>query len=456
MSGANTAEPIMPLQTATVFPGSWLLGALPSIRRDYLGTIGAIARRGDIVRFRLLHQPVFLITRPELIEHVLVAHPERYVKGTRGYRLMRFVVGNGLLTSDGDFWLRQRRIAQPAFHRKRIEAFGEVMTTLTRAMLERWRSLPEMRHGFDVSREMMRLTLQIVGATLLSRDVTADAGDVGEALTTSLAQIIYRLYTPWALPQVVPTSRNRRARAAIATLDRVVGAIIEDRRRSTDRHDDLLDMLLHARDPETGEGMTDAQLRDEVMTLFLAGHETTAMALTWTLHLLGQHPDVEQKLRDELRPFGEEPLTASDSARLDLTGRVVQEAIRLYPPVWIFGRSAIAEDVLGGCRVRPGDWVLISPWATHRAPDLWPDPERFDPDRFLPEQSHGRHRFAYLPFSGGGRKCIGDQFAMLEAKLVLGTLMQQVRLALDPGHPVEPQPLLTLRPRKGVMMRLVE
>lgn len=437
---------------APEYPGYPLVGALNELRRDQLGTFERIAQYGDAVRFHIPGKTGHLLSHPDHVQRVLVGGARNYGKQTMGYRRMRAILGNGLVTSDGDFWLRQRRIAQPAFHRRRIENFAHTMTGIAEQTVASWAD----GERIDISREMMGLTLRVVGRTLLSREVGQETGEIGDALGTVLEHVMYRTTTPWSLPDWVPTSRNRRFQRASQVLDRVVAEIIAERRREgSGDGQDLLGMLMQARDEDTGEGMNDTQLRDEVMTIFLAGHETTAMALGWTFHLLGQHPEVEQQLRAELREvLGDRAPTLDDLQQLELTDRVVSESMRLYPPVTMIARSARADDDVCGHPVRAGDWVFLSPWVTHRRADLWPEPERFDPDRFRPERTAERPRYAYFPFAGGPRKCIGDHFARMEARLVLATILQRVHLHPESSGPVTPRPLVTLRPEPGLPMRV--
>jgi cytochrome P450 len=447
--------PIAPEPAVGSHRGHPIFGALLALRDDRLDTLLELGTRYDIARFRLLHQPAVLLSHPAAIQRVLVDNAKSYTKHTFGYRRMRAVLGNGLVTSEGDFWLRQRRIAQPAFHKPRIEAFAELMTRAASDMVARWPAEGEL--GLD--REMMRVTLRVVGEALLSRDVTAEADGVGDALPVVLHHVMKRITSPWSFPESWPTPQNRRFRRALSTLDAVVAGMLDDRRAAAQRGEaargDLLDMLLASEDSETGERMNDAQLRDEVMTMFLAGHETTAMALTWTVHLLTQHPDVQEAVAREVdEVLGGRAPTLADFGRLELTGRVIDESMRLYPPVWMVARNAEADDEILGHRIRPGDYVFMSTWVTHRRPDLWPDPERFDPDRFLPERAAGRHKFAFFPFIGGKRKCIGDHFALLEARLILAVMVQRARFSAVGDTPPVPDPLVTLRPRDGLRVAI--
>lgn len=435
--------------------GHPIFGALLALRDHRLESLLDMGSGYDIARFRIVHQPAVLLTHPVAIQRVLVDNARNYTKRTYGYRRMRAVLGNGLVTSEGDFWLRQRRIAQPAFHRKRIDGFAEIMTRAASDMVQGWPTDGEL----FIDREMMRVTLRVVGEALLSRDVTRDADEVGDALHVALEHVMRRITTPWSLPESWPTPANRRFARAMETLDRIVVDMVEDRRRAVERGDppggDLLDMLLTSKDAETGESMTAAQLRDEVMTIFLAGHETTAMALTWTIHLLTRHPDVQEAVAREVdETLGGRAPGMEDFPKLALTGRVIDEAMRLYPPVWMVARMAEAEDEILGHPIRKSDYVFMSPWVTHRRPDLWPSPERFDPDRFLPERAAGRHKFAHFPFSGGKRKCIGDHFALLEARLILAVALSRARFTAASDDDPVLEPLVTLRPKDGLRVRV--
>jgi cytochrome P450 len=395
-----------------------------------------------------------MMNTPAMAEHVLVTHVKNYVKQTRGYDALRTVLGNGLLTSEGNFWLRQRRLMQPAFHRERLQRFADVMVRAAVDRAAAW--APRVADGqpFDIHHEMMAVTLRVVAETLMSTDVSGESDRVGIALTEVLEQMVYRTTHPLVAPLWFPTRRNRKFRHARSTLNEVVLSMIARRREERDRvPHDLLQMLLEARDDD-GSMMSDAQLKDEVMTLFLAGHETTANTLSWTFMLLSQNPEVEERLRAELAEVlqGQLP-TAADMARLPLHTHVIQEALRLYPPVWSLGRKALEDDVVDGYRVEKDSLVFLSPFTLHRLPSIWPEPERFNPYRWAntgESREGGRPRGAYLPFSTGARKCIGDMFAMMEAVLMLATFLQRVRLRLVPGAHVEVEPVITLRPRNGV------
>ena len=417
---------------------------------DYL--LASFRTFGDVVCIRAVPFRSLFLAHPEHIKHVLQDNARNYVKGIVIAK-MKVVIGEGLFTSEGDFWRRQRRLSQPAFHRDRLAGFATAMTETTAAMLDRWASRARSGAPFDVAADMSALTLGIVGRALFSRVLDTEADEVGAAQTEALAIVNERAIRFLPPPTWWPSRTNRRLRRAIAVLDRVVYDIIEARRRTGEQPGDLLAMLLLARDEETGAGMTDRQLRDEVMTFLLAGHETTAVALTWTWYLLDRNPDVAERLRGEVgAAIGTRTPTLEDLPRLRYVRMVVEEAMRLYPPVWGFMRQALGEDRVGGYRIPKHSVVTISPYVTHRHPAFWDDPERFDPERFRPERSNGRPRFAYLPFSGGPRLCIGNEFALMEAQLVVAMTVQRYRLHLVPGTRVEPESRLTLRPRGGLPM----
>ncbi len=406
---------------------------------------------GDVIRFQLGGLTAHLVSDPDLIRIMLHEKHRIYTKNTRGMYKLRLVLGDGLLTSQGSSWLRNRRIAQPAFHRKRIAGFATSMTEAAEEMSARWKA----GQTLDVHHEMMRVTLRIIASTMLSADVTDVTDKVGEAVSYVIEDVNRRLNSAIDLPPPLPTQRNRAFKRAMETLDQVVLDTIEARRRSGEEKGDLLDMFMNATDADTGEQMDDAQLRDEVMTIFLAGHETTANALSWTFYLLSKNPEWARRVRAEvLEVLGDRSPTAEDVKGLELCKRVLQESMRLYPPAWMTARSPNEDTTLGGYHIPKESLVLASPWVVGRHPAHWTNPEGFDPDRFLPERSEGRHRFAYFPFGGGPRICIGNNFAMMEAQLILATVLRDWNLDLVSGHPIELDPVVTLRPKHGLRMRL--
>jgi cytochrome P450 len=432
------------------------LGSLLEARQDPLGFLLSLARDyGDIAYFRIGTYTGYLVVHPDYIQYILQLNHQNYSKENYDYEMLKPVLGEGLLTSNGDLWLRQRRLIQPAFHQQRIAELGPMLTRAAGELLERWDAPAERGEAIDVAADMQRLTLRTIGEALFGLDISNETDTIGRSFTILNQETSHRLKTLLVPPLWIPTPRNLKFRRARAELDRVVYNIIASRRRQQSPRGDLLDMLLAAREEGSREGMTDRQLRDEVMTLLLAGHETTATALTWTWHLLAKHPGAARKLRAELNNVlgGRLPLVG-DLPALQYTRRVIQESMRLYPPVWIISRTAIEEDEIGGYPIPAGSVLLLSQYAMHRHPDFWENPEGFDPDRFSSERSQGRHPYAYFPFGGGPRLCIGANLAMLETQLILATLAQRFRLELLPGHPIEPEPLITLRPRYGMKMRL--
>ncbi len=446
----NTAAP----RRAPGPPGHWLLGNLMELRRDVLGLLTDSARDfGDVVHFRVGPQHIHLLNHPDYVEHVLLKNHHNFDKNTRSAAAIRKGTGESLLTSNGEVWQRQRRQAQPFFHRRSICGFAGDMTTATSAMLQRWRAHAAGGQALDVASEMMRLTYGIVGKTIFNADVGQDAQAVERAMPIVLAHTFGRLERLINLPDWVPTPRNRRYQTAVRDIDAVVFRIIDEHRRAEKANgpgSDLLAMLLQAREEGTGAPLTDAQLRNDTLTLLLAGHETTANALTWIFYLVSQHPAVESELRHEVRAvLGERVPTLDDLPRLPYTKMVIKEALRLYPPIWIIERRVIEADTLGGYHLPAGSAVVIAPYVLHRHPDFWDKPETFDPGRF----AHGAQA-AYIPFGAGPRFCIGSEFALLEAQLITAMVVQSFRLELAPGHRVEPWPNITLRMRHGLMMRL--
>ena len=423
--------------------GHFLLGSLPDAQRDPLAMFQrAFNDYGEVVRLRFGPMTAHLISSPEGVNHVLAENNKNYGKQTRGFNNLRRVMGNGLLTAEGDFWKKQRRLAQPAFHRQKIAAFADSMLRAAGRCAAR---LATATAPVDMSSEMMRVTLEIVGETLLGAQVEGEVERVQGVVGQLLRSANDRMTRMIDLPPPLPTRQNLALRRWLQVLDGIVLRIIAERRRAPG--DDLISMLLAARDEETGESMTDGQLRDEVMTIFLAGHETTANALTWTFLLLSRYPAAGRALRAEL---GRAPVTLADLPRLPLLKATIEESMRLYPPAWVIARSATGADEIGGYQIPAGSIVFVSPYVVHRNPRLWRDPEGFDPERFA--GADALPRGAYFPFGGGPRQCIGNGFAMMEAQLVLAALAQKFSLELVPGHPVALEPSITLRPRHGMRM----
>jgi cytochrome P450 len=431
-------------------------GLLRQARRDPLWFYTAMAQRfGDVFRWDIGRFTIHLVSHPDLVRRVLQDHVQNYPR-SRFYNLVRLVTGDGLVVSEGQKWQRRRKLLQPAFHRQRIAALDTLMTSAIGQMLDQWEHYAQTSSAVDIGREMMRLALRIVGEALFSRDISDQSDEFGRAVNVSMEYINYRIRHLLAPPQLVPTPRNLRFRHAKGTVDRLINDMIRERRLdgSTPKGD-LLGLLLSARDEERNESLTDQQVRDEAVTFLGAGHETTAVSLTWTWYLLSRHPEVERRLRVEIEQVlgGRRP-TVDDLPRLSLTRRVVEESMRLYPPVWMMSRGVLHDDSLGGYHIPAGSMVLVSQYVTHRHPQFWPNPEGFDPDRFCPELSADRPRFAYFPFAGGPHSCIGAEFAMMEAVLAVAMTMQRYKLELVPGHPVVPDPIFTLRPKHSVLVVL--
>lgn len=434
-------------------PPAPVIGSLLPFRRDPLSFLLETARSyGDITHFKLGKYSIYLVNHPDYIRQVLVTDVDKFEKSMPYKRLLSRFLGNGLLISDGEFWRRQRRLVGPAFHVKRIESYAQVMVDYTQDMLAGWQA----GQTRDLAEDMMRLTLFIVAKTLFDADVAQEARGIGDALEVLLYAVIERSQVLIELPQWMPTPLRLRENAALRILDAVTMRIIEDRRRSGQDTGDLLSMLLLAQDEEGG-GMTDTQVRDEALTLFLAGHETTANALTWTWYLLSQHPEIEARLHHELDTVLQgRPPALDDLKNLPCTEMVIKEAMRLYPPAWGFGRQTLEPVMVGAYTIPPVRGVMIIPYVTHRDPRFFPQPERFDPERFSAENEPHIPKMAYIPFGGGQRICIGSSFAMMEARLILSSVAQRYRPVLAPGHVVEPEPLVTLRPRHGMRMLLQE
>jgi len=425
-----------------------VLGNLTEFRRDPLGFFTRCAREyGDLVRYRIAHVNVYLLNHPDLIESVLVTDHHNFIKG-RTLQAGRVLLGDGLLTSEGESWRRQRRLMQPAFHRERIAVYGEAIVASAQQMLAAWRP-GETR---DAHQEMVRLTLQIVAQTLFGVQVGAEADEVSIALRVFLKQFRNQVDAALLIPDWLPTPGNLRLRAAIRQLEAIIYRIIRARRADRAERDDLLATLLRTQD-EDGRQMTDRQLRDEVMTLFLAGHETTAVALAWTWYLLSQNPDIENKLVAELEAVlnGRLP-TVADLPNLVYAEQVVKESMRLYPPVWAFARVAVHDCEIGGYLVRSGTSIAMSQWVMHRDARFFDRPAEFIPERWTDEFVRRLPRFAFFPFGGGPRVCIGSSFAMMEAVLLLAVIAQQFRLTLTLGYSLEIWPTVTLHPRHGMPM----
>jgi cytochrome P450 len=438
-----------------------IVGSLKLLRDPLRALTRGREEHGDAVCFRVGPFRFISVANPDYAQHVLVRNHRNYVK-SRSYAGLRLVLGEGLVTSEGEHWRRQRKLAQPAFHRQRLAVLAEVMGQCVHERLDDWHA--RTRAGaaaVDVHQEMMQLTLRIVGRTLFGTDLGSDLGALGPAITTCLHKANEYAESIVRVPLWVPTPSNLRFGRAKRVLDGLVHDIIEQRRRSGELRDDLLGTLMAATDESGTERMSDQHLRDEVMTLFMAGHETIATAMSWTWMLLHQHPQVAARVRQEARAvLGGRAPTFDELPRLVYTGQVIDEVMRLYPPAWIVERQALAEDQLGPWRIPAGAIVAVSPWVMHRHPELWADPLRFCPERFAPEPAEGslghplRPKHAYLPFGAGPRICIGNHFALMEAKIILATVIQRYGVEVTRPEAIELDPRVTLRPKQGMPGRL--
>ena len=406
---------------------------------------------GDVALFYAGRQPIVLVSHPDHIRDILVTNARNFHKG-RGLERAKILLGEGLLTSEEEFHLRQRRLAQPAFHRARITAYGDVMATYAEQRADRWRDGDVL----ELNHEMAAYTLAVVGKTLFDADIEGEAHEIGEALTAAIAAFNYTILPMAPLLLRLPIPMARRYKRGRQRLDATIYRMIAERRASTEDKGDLLSMLLLAHDTEgDGGGMSDLQLRDEAMTLLLAGHETTANLLMWAFYLLSQHPEAEACLHAEIDAADPGPFGAADVARLPYTRAVIAETMRLFPPAWVVGRRALGDYQLGDYRVPARAIVLMSQWIVHRDPRWWPEAEQFSPERWLPGGSAAdpaRPKFSYFPFGAGTRVCIGEQFAWMEGILGLATFARRYRMRLVPGHPVVPRPIITLRAQHGMRM----
>ncbi|MBI1193968.1 MAG: cytochrome P450 [Bacteroidetes bacterium] len=431
-------------------PGNWLSGTASAFSRDpvaYINRYSPVYAPVWTMMARL--RKVVLLNDPVWVKYVLAENNKNYTKSF-GYDLLRPLLGNGLLTSEGEFWMSQRRLMQPAFHKQAILTFVEVMLEEGQRCAERFRQAADRGETLNISAEMSRVTMVIVSRCLLGMLVPGDLDRISASLELANRDANHRIQHPFALPMKVPTPGNLKVRRALAELDRTINGIIADRRRSGERGTDLLSMLLEARDADTGEAMSDRQLRDEIATIFIAGHETTANALSWTLYALATNPEVEQKLCSEIDAAG---AGAADPAGLPYVRLVARESLRLYPPAWIVGREPIADDTIAGYTIPAGTSVLMPTVCIQRNPEFWPDPLAFKPERHEEERVKDLPKYAYFPFGGGPRICIGINFAWMELFLLLPLLMQGLRYRTVSNAAPALEHLITLHPRGGMMLK---
>ena len=446
--------------SAPVHPGLPLLGNSLSMALDPLGMFTKLHRRyGRVVQISLGGRQQFLLFQPDDVKYVMQENNRNYVRSPAFMILKRFL-GEGLLTSDGDFWRKQRRLAQPAFHRQKIMLLAETMVQESAAWVAGLQQL-DLSKPVNISQSLMDVTMLIVCKTLFSTNVDGRLAGLSHSLETLNVLANDTLLSPIKLPHTWPTPGNIRYKRARAQVDSLIYEFIHTRKQTGTRHDDLLDMLLYARDEDTDESMSEEQLRDECVTLFTAGHETTAVAMAWLTYLLAQHPEVVTRLRAEADavlgnvPGPNDALPPASAFRaMPYALQVVQETLRLYPPAWAMSRMALADDQIGPYRIPKGHTVIVSPYLLHHDPANWPDPERFDPDRFAEGRDKERPAYAYLPFGGGPRLCIGNQFALMEMQILLTFLVRTFDFQLVNAAAIKPKPLITLRPNRPIEVKL--
>ena len=429
-----------------------IVGSAFDLRDDPLNSMRLMARQyGDIVRFYVMNRERILLNHPDLIYQVLVIQHSKFHKSELTRRITVRMLGQGLLISEGDFWRRQRRLVQPAFHRGRVNDYASAMLELAQAHVRDWRDGDRR----NIAEEMMTLTLGIAVRTLFGGTLSGEAADVGRAMTFLMRYSLRRQRAPWRIPEKWPTPKNRRANRELAFLDSLVYRIISERQASgNEHHDDLLALLMSAMDDD-GSQMTRQQLHDEAMTLFIAGHETTAQMLSWTWYALSQNPSADARLYEELRGILDgNPLNPADLARLPYLQAVMNEVLRLYPPAYIMARETVEPCQLGGYGFARGTTILFSQWVAHRDPRFFEDPDEFRPERWLDGLADRLPPGAYFPFGAGPRRCIGESFALLEAATVIATIARRFSFRVLPGIPVVPEPLVTLRSRNGIHMEL--
>ncbi len=448
---ANSLTSTPSRTTPPALPGVPLLGNLLEANRDLLGMLAHAAQLGDVVRVNL-GQPLLFLNRPDLVKHVLEDNASNYEKGAL-YARLKPLLGQGLLTNEGDFWKRQRRLVEPAFHRQHLASLVERMAHHTSTMLDRWDGYAERGEALDAHRELAALALAIIADALFSGELGADFPAFTRALDTALEITDQRFRLPLFVTSV-PTPGTVRFNCAKRTLEAVVSRVVEERRRRSEVRGDLLGMLMAIRDEE-GNGLTDAQLRDEVMTLLFGGYQTTSNPLSWWAFLIAKHPEVAARQAAEAQALlAGRQVTLSDLPKLGYTQRTFQETLRLYPPAYALGRRALADDELGGHRVPAGTTVFMSSAILGSDPRYWENPGAFDPDRFLPERAAGRPPMACFPFGAGPRVCLGDSFARMEMQAVGALIGRRFELELCSDRPVEPNPQVALGPKDGVWIKL--
>jgi cytochrome P450 len=430
-----------------------LLGMMPEMVSDMLGLFKNTAQEyGGIAQFKLLNKSYLLVTNPDYVKYILQDNYKNYICG-RSVETGRVLLGNGLPLIDGDFWLRERRMLQPAFHRERLGKLVDMITKVSNKFMQDWEEKAKRDQILDLDEEMMRLTLTVIIKSMFSAQIDDKIQALSHAFNVASKFMLWRSQQMWAPPLSVPIPRNMEYNRALQILNDTIYPLIRESRKNP--KDDLLGMMLEMRDADTGEGLSDQQARDEVVTIFFAGHETTAATMAWAFYLLSQHPEIEERLREEVQTVlnGRLP-TFADLPKLVYMQQVINEVLRLYPAAYLFAREAVVEDRIDGYTIPANILIFITPFVTHRDPKYWPEPERFDPDRFRPEQAARHPRHIYFPFGAGPHVCIGNNFAVMEMQLILSMALQRFRLSLVPNHPIAFKPEATLRPKYGMKMKI--
>lgn len=439
-----------------VAKGHWLLGNLREMNKDVLGMVNKLRPElGDIFYVNVFIIKLLIITKPDYIRYVLQENNKNYIKSF-GYEVLKIFLGNGLLTSEGEFWRKQRRLAQPAFHREKLTEITKQMSHYSAQLADKLQVAKDEGKEIEITEWMNAVTLEIVAGALFSSDVSNDIDTVRKSITIANEFGINRIKQPIKLPVWFPEPSMIKFKNASRNLDKVIYRFIESRRKEKEKPNDLLTMLMEAVDEETGERMSDLQLRDECMTIFLAGHETTSLALSWFWMLMEEHPEEEKKLHEELKNVlnGRVP-EFSDIPKLKYTKQLIEEAMRLYPPVWTVGRRPLQDDFIDGYPVKAGQNILMMVYHVHRHPDYWDEPEKFKPERFSDENAKNIKKFAYFPFGGGPRLCIGNSFAMMEMQIIIATLAQRFKFRRTEKSEIIKDPLITMRPKNGIKMRVL-
>lgn len=441
---------------APTYSANGFLGNVREMRERPLDFLLAVQKTcGGVARFRLGPYLAHLVTDPEAVKYVLVDNYKNFDRNMRQFDTIGLALGRGLLTSSGDFWLRQRRLAQPAFHRQRIAGLADQMSQIAHATLESWETHSREGSVFDLAHFMFEISFEVILRTIFATQLPVPKAEIGRAIEEMIAFVDRAMTAAVTLPLSVPTPGNRRFIKARAVIDGLTRELIAQRHEQHETSSDLLSFLMEMTDEETGQAMSDAQLLDEVKSILLAGHETVANGLTWTFYLLATHPEIMEELTNEARRvLGGRRATLEDCARLPTVTKVVKEALRLYPPGWLIGRNTATKDVVGGFEITARSMMFVVPYVTHRLSEYWPEPERFMPERFAPGEEERRPKYAYLPFGGGPHLCIGQGFAMLEMQLIVATIAQHYRVTLEPGHAVVANPRITLGAKHGVKVRV--